>query len=80
MTAKYNGRCRRLSDVNSVYYELKCCVNWENIKTTVQEEVCVSTTFLNFVKKEGLAPRSPDGKVLYPNVAGETCDANEIHL
>jgi carbon starvation protein len=32
------------------------------------------------IKKEGLAPRSPDGKMLYPNVAGETCDANEIHL
>jgi carbon starvation protein len=32
------------------------------------------------IKKEGLAPHSPYGKVLYPNVAGETCDANEIHL
>ncbi len=32
------------------------------------------------IKKEGLAPRSPDGKVLYPNTAGETCNANEIHL
>ena len=32
------------------------------------------------IKKEGLAPRSPDGKVLYPYTAGETCNANEIHL
>ena len=32
------------------------------------------------IKKEGLAQRSPDGKVLYPNASGETCNANEIHL
>jgi hypothetical protein len=25
--------------VNNVYYGLKCCVNWENNETTVQEEV-----------------------------------------
>ena len=36
--------------------------------------------YLLVIKKEGLAPRSPDGKVIYPNVAGETCDANELHL
>jgi carbon starvation protein len=32
------------------------------------------------IRKEGLAPRSPNGKIIYPNVSGETCDANEIHL
>jgi carbon starvation protein len=36
--------------------------------------------YMLVIKKEGLAPRSSDGKVIYPNVAGETCDANEIHL
>jgi len=32
------------------------------------------------IKKEGLAQHSSDGKVIYPNIAGETCDANETHL
>jgi carbon starvation protein len=36
--------------------------------------------YVLIIKKEGLAPRSPNGKVDYPNVAGETCQGDEIHL
>jgi len=36
--------------------------------------------YVLLIKKEGLAPRDPDGKILYPNVAGQVCDADELHL
>jgi carbon starvation protein len=36
--------------------------------------------YVLIIKKEGLAPRSPNGKIDYPNVAGETCEGDEIHL
>ena len=32
------------------------------------------------IRKEGLAPHALNGKIDYPNLAGKSCEANELHL